>query len=303
MTDRASARANERVGFIGLGIMGRPMALNLLRSGHRLVVHSRSRAPVDELVRAGATEAASPRAVAEQCDVVITMLPDTPTVEAVVRELASALRPGALVIDMSTIHPESARSLARELSGRDVGFLDAPVSGGESGAIAGTLSMMVGGEARHVERAAPLLESVGSRLVHVGGPGGGQVTKAVNQLVVVATIEVVAEALVLAAKAGVSPSKVREALLGGFASSRILDAHGERMLQRNFVPGARAQLHVKDIEVLSSLARSGGVPLPAFEAAAAQLRALIEHGGAELDHAAMVTELERSAGVELSAAW
>ena len=291
------------IGFIGLGIMGRPMALNLVRSGHRLVVHSRSRAPVDELVRAGATDVASPRAVAEQCDVVITMLPDTPTVEAVVRELAPALRPGALVIDMSTIHPESARSLARELAQRGVGFLDAPVSGGERGAIEGSLSIMVGGDPAHVERAALLLKAVGSRLVHLGGPGAGQVTKAVNQLVVMSTIEVVAEALVLAAKAGVSPSKVREALLGGFASSRILDSHGERMIQRNFRPGGRAELHVKDIEVISSLARGGGVPLPAFEAAAAQLRALIEHGGADLDHAAMVTELERSAGVELSASW
>lgn len=291
------------IGFIGLGIMGRPMALNLVRSGHRLVVHSRSRAPVDELVRAGANEAASPRAVAERCDVVITMLPDTPTVESVVRDLAPALRPGALVIDMSTIHPESARSLARELAQRGVGFLDAPVSGGERGAIEGSLSIMVGGDPVHVERAALLLKAVGSRLVHLGGSGAGQVTKAVNQLVVMSTIEVVAEALVLAAKAGVSPSKVREALLGGFASSRILDSHGERMIQRNFRPGGRAELHVKDIEVISSLARDGGVPLPAFQAAAAQLRALIEHGGADLDHAAMVTELERSAGVELSATW
>ena len=291
------------VGFIGLGIMGRPMALNLVRAGHRLVVHSRSRGPVDELLRAGATDAGSPRAVAERADVIITMLPDTHTVEAVVRELSAALRSGCLVIDMSTIHPGSARALATELAERNVGFLDAPVSGGESGAIAGTLSIMVGGEAKHVERAAPLLEAVGSRLVHVGGPGAGQVTKAVNQLVVVATIEIVAEALVLAAKAGVSPAKVREALLGGFASSRILEAHGERMLQRNFTAGARAQLHVKDIEVLTSLAREGGVPLPAFEAAAAQVQALIEHGGAELDHAAMVTELERAAGIELSASW
>lgn len=291
------------VGFIGLGIMGRPMALNLLRAGHSLVVHSRSRGPVDELVRAGAADGGSPCGVAERADVVITMLPDTHTVEAVVREMSPALRSGGLVIDMSTIHPGTARALAAELAKRDIGFLDAPVSGGESGAIAGTLSIMVGGDASHVERAAPVLKAVGSRLVHVGGPGAGQVTKAVNQLVVVATIEVVAEALVLAAKAGVSPSKVREALLGGFASSRILEAHGERMLQRNFTPGARAQLHVKDIEVLSSLAREGGVPLPAFEAAAAQIQALIEHGGAELDHAAMVTELERAAGIELSATW
>lgn len=291
------------VGFIGLGIMGRPMALNLVRAGHALVVHSRSRPPVEELVRAGATAADSPLAVAEAADVVITMLPDTSTVEAVVRDLAPGLSRGGLVIDMSTIHPESARSLARELATREVGFLDAPVSGGERGAVEASLSIMVGGEARHVERAAPLLRAVGSRLVHLGGPGAGQVTKAVNQLVVMSTIEVVAEALVLAAKAGVSPSKVREALLGGFASSRILESHGERMIQRNFRPGGRAELHVKDIEVIGALARAGGVPLPAFEAAAQQLRSLIEHGGADLDQAAMVTELERVAGLELSASW
>ena len=291
------------VGFIGLGIMGRPMALNLVRSGRLLVVHSRSPGPVDELVRAGATAADGPRAVAEAADVVITMLPDTKTVETVVRELAGALTKGGLVIDMSTIHPESARTLAAELSARDIGFLDAPVSGGERGAIEGSLSIMVGGDAAHVERAALLFQAVGSRLVHMGAPGAGQVTKAVNQLVVMSTIEIVAEALVLAAKAGVSPSKVRQALLGGFASSRILDSHGERMLQRNFRPGGRAELHVKDVEVIGSLARSSGVPLPAFEAAAAQLASLIEHGGGELDHAALVTELERAAGVELSATW
>jgi 2-hydroxy-3-oxopropionate reductase len=291
------------VGFIGLGIMGRPMALNLVRAGHRLVVHSRSRPPVDELVRAGATAAGSPLAVAEGSDVVITMLPDTPTVETVVRELAPGLRRGGLVIDMSTIHPESARALARELAERELGFLDAPVSGGERGAVEASLSIMAGGEDRHLERATPLLRAVGSRIVHVGGPGAGQVTKAVNQLVVMATIEVVAEALVLAAKAGVSPSKVREALLGGFASSRILESHGERMIQRSFRPGARASLHVKDIEVIGALARAGGVLLPAFEACAKQLGALIEHGGADLDHAAMVTELERGAGIELSASW
>jgi len=291
------------VGFIGLGIMGRPMALNLVRAGHRLVVHSRSRPPVEDLVRAGATAPGSPLAVAEGADVVITMLPDTPTVEAVVRELAPGLRRGGLVIDMSTIHPESARTLAGELEAREVGFLDAPVSGGERGAVEASLSIMAGGEARHLERATPLLRAVGSRIVHVGGPGAGQVTKAVNQLVVMATIEIVAEALVLAAKAGVSPSKVREALLGGFASSRILESHGERMIQRNFRPGARAGLHVKDIEVLGALARAGAVPLPAFEAAAQQLRALIDRGGADLDHAAIVTELERVAGIELSASW
>lgn len=293
----------EAIGFIGLGIMGRPMALNLVRAGHRLVVHSRSRSPVDDLVEAGATACDTAAAVGAAATTVITMLPDTRIVEQVVREVVAAMRPGGLVIDMSTAHPDAARALAAECAKRDIAFVDAPVSGGERGAIAGTLSVMAGGEAPAFERAMPLFGAVSSRAVHVGGPGAGQVTKAVNQLVVLCTIEVVAEALVLAAKAGVSPSKVREALLGGFASSRILEEHGQRMLTRSFAPGGRAKLHVKDIEVVGSLAASLGVPLPAFEASAGQLAALLEHGGADLDHAALVTELERVAGIELSAGW
>lgn len=298
-----SGASGETVGFIGLGVMGRPMALNLVRAGHRLVVHSRSPGPVDDLVAAGATAVAGPAEVGAAATVVITMLPDTPTVDTVVREAAGALRRGGLVIDMSTIHPESARALARDLAGQGIGFLDAPVSGGERGASEGTLSIMAGGDAAHVERAAAILGAVGSRLVHMGGSGAGQVTKAVNQLVVLSTIEIVAEALVLAATAGVSPAKAREALLGGFASSRILDSHGQRMLERSFEPGGRATLHLKDVEVIRALGRAGRVPLPAFEAAAAQLASLIEHGGGELDHAALVTELERAAGTELRAAW
>lgn len=293
----------EVTGFIGLGIMGRPMALNLVRAGQRLVVHSRSPWPVEELVRAGATAAATAAEVGAAATAVITMLPDTHTVEQVVREVIGAMRPGRLVIDMSTAHPDAARALAAECAKRDIAFVDAPVSGGERGAVEGTLSVMAGGDAAAFERALPLFRSMSSRAVHVGGPGAGQVTKAVNQLVVLATIEVVAEALVLAAKAGVSPSKVREALLGGFASSRILEEHGQRMLTRSFAPGGRAKLHVKDIEVVGSLAASLGVPLPAFQAAAAQLARLLEHGGADLDHAALVTELERAAGIELSAGW
>ena len=295
--------STEPVGFVGLGIMGRPMALNLVRAGHRLAVHSRSRPPVDELVAAGATACDTPAAVGAAATAIITMLPDTDTVEQVVREVVATMRPGGLVIDMSTVHPEAARALRAECAAREIAFVDAPVSGGERGAIDGTLSIMAGGEAAAFERALPLFEALGSRAVHVGGSGAGQVTKAVNQLVVLANIEIVAEALVLAAKAGVSPSKVREALLGGFASSRILEAHGERMLTRSFAPGARAQLHEKDIEVLGSLAASLGVPLPAFEASAGQLVALLEHGGAGLDHSALVTELERAAGIQLSVGW
>lgn len=295
--------SGEIVGFIGLGIMGRPMALNLVRAGHDLVVHSRSPGPVGELVRAGAMAGATATEVGAAATTVITMLPDTETVERVVREVVAAMRPGGLIIDMSTAHPDAARALAAECATRDVAFVDAPVSGGERGAVEGTLSIMAGGEAAAFERAQPLFGAMGARAIHVGGPGAGQVTKAVNQLVVLATIEVVAEALVLAAKAGVSPSKVREALLGGFASSRILEEHGQRMLTRSFAPGGRAKLHVKDVEVVGSLAASLGVPLPAFEASAGQLAALLEHGGADLDHSALVTELERVAGIELSAGW
>ena len=291
----------QPVGFIGLGIMGRPMALNLLRSGLRLVVHSRSPGPVEELVRAGATAAATAAEVGTSAAVVITMLPDTHTVEQVVREVIMAMPAGGMVIDMSTAHPDCARSLAAECAERGIAFVDAPVSGGERGAIDGTLSIMAGGDAAAFDRALPLFRAMGARSIHVGGPGAGQVTKAVNQLVVLCTIEVVAEALVLAAKAGVSPSKVREALLGGFAQSRILEAHGERMLTRSFAPGGRAELHVKDVEVLRQLAGSLGVPLPALEAAAGQLALLLEHGGAGLDHSALVTGLERAAGIELSA--
>lgn len=288
------------MGFIGLGIMGRPMALNLLRAGHRLVVHSRSPGPVEELVRAGATDGATTAEVGAAVTAVITMLPDTHTVEQVVREVMAAMRAGGIVIDMSTAHPDAARTLAAECAERDIAFVDAPVSGGERGAIDGTLSIMAGGEAAAFERALPLFGAMGARAIHVGGPGAGQVTKAVNQLVVLCTIEIVAEALVLAAKAGVSPSKVREALLGGFAQSRILEAHGERMLTRSFAPGGRAELHVKDVEVLRQLAASLGVPLPALEASAGQLALLLEHGGAGLDHSALVTELERAAGIELA---
>ena len=295
--------SGETVGFIGLGIMGRPMALNLRRAGYHLVVHSRSPGPVEELMGAGAAAGATAAEVGLRTTTVITMLPDTHTVEQVVREVMAAMHPGGLVIDMSTAHPDAARALASECAERDIAFLDAPVSGGERGAIDGTLSIMAGGNATAFERALPLFGKISARAIHVGGPGAGQVTKAVNQLVVLCTIEVVAEALVLAAKAGVSPAKVREALLGGFAQSRILEAHGERMLTRSFAPGGRAELHVKDVEVLRQLAASLGVPLPALEASAGQLAALLEHGGGDLDHAALVTELERAAGIELSASW
>ena len=293
----------ERIGFIGLGVMGRPMATNLVRAGVGLVVHSRSPAPVDELVAAGATRADTPSEVAAVADVVVTMLPDTPDIERVLfadRGLLDGVRAGALVIDMSTIDPSAARGFARRLAERDVAILDAPVSGGERGAIDGTLSIMVGGPDDAFERALPILRVLGENVTHVGGAGAGQIAKACNQLIVGATIQAVGEALVLAAKAGVDPAGVREALLGGFAGSKILEVHGRRMLEGDFTPGFRAALHRKDARIVTGTADEFGSPLPSFTVVAAALEALVDAGRGDLDHAALVTLLEDAALVELS---
>ena len=293
----------ERIGFIGLGVMGRPMAHNLLRADVELIVHSRSPAPVDDLVAAGARRAATPAELASGADVVITMLPDTPTVEAVlfgeggVREGARA---GALVIEMSTIHPSGARRFAQRLSDRGVDMLDAPVSGGERGAIDGTLSIMVGGPVEAFERALPVLRIVGENVTHVGGPGAGQIAKAANQLIVGATIQAVGEALVLTAKAGVDPAIVRRALLGGFAGSKILEVHGQRMLDGDFAPGFRSVLHRKDARIVLETAEELVAPVPSFRVAASAFEALVESGRGDLDHAALVTLLEEEAGMKLA---
>lgn len=290
------------LGFIGLGIMGRPMAHNLLRAGYPLVVHDRVPEPIQELVAAGAREAESPGACARAADVVITMLPDTPDVEAVLfgpRGAASSLRANALVIDMSTIDPLSTRRFAEALASRGATLVDAPVSGGQKGAIEATLSIMVGGPREGFERARPILETLGRTVVHVGESGAGQVTKACNQLVVASTIEAVAEALVLATKAGVDAARVREALLGGFAGSRILELHGQRMLDRTFEPGFRIRLHWKDARIIVSTASQLGVPIPGFEAVARALQEMADGDGGELDHSALVIPLEEAAGVRV----
>ncbi|MFN8234007.1 MAG: 2-hydroxy-3-oxopropionate reductase [Actinomycetota bacterium] len=285
----------ERVAFIGLGIMGRPMARRVLEAGFPLTVHSRSQGPVDELVGEGASRAGSPAEAASRADVVITMLPDTPDVEHVVLGddgVASAAAPGSLAIDMSTIDPGAARRVAEALAPNGIDALDAPVSGGERGAIDGTLSIMVGGEPAAFERALPLLEAMGKSVVHVGPSGAGQVAKACNQLVVAATIEAVAEALLLAERSGVDAAKVREALLGGFAGSKILEVHGQRMLDRAFEPGFRARLHRKDARIVLEAAAATGTPIPSFEAVAAQLDRLVEDlDGGELDHSALYAAL------------
>jgi 2-hydroxy-3-oxopropionate reductase len=293
---------SERYGFIGLGLMGKPMASNLLAAGFPLVVHSRSAAPVEALVAAGAERASSPAEVAAVVDVVITMLPDTPDVEQVLvgaDGVAKGARPGSLVVDMSTVDPIATRRFAETLAAQDVAMLDAPVSGGDVGAREGTLSIMVGGPAEAFERALPLFQVMGRNIVHIGPSGAGQVAKMCNQLVVAGTLEIVSEAMVLAAKAGADPAKVREALLGGFAGSKILEVHGQRMLDRNYAPGFRAELMRKDARIVVSAARELGVSVPAFAVVQAQLERLVEDRGGEIDYSALVTLREDDAGVEV----
>ncbi|HJU57344.1 MAG TPA: 2-hydroxy-3-oxopropionate reductase [Actinomycetota bacterium] len=292
----------ERVGFIGLGVMGKPMARNLLRAGFPLRVHSRSSPPVDQLVAEGAARGSSAADVAASSDVLITMVPDTPDVELVLfgdHGIAAGAAEGALVIDMSTIDPLATRRFAERLDEMDVAMLDAPVSGGQVGAEAGTLSIMVGGPDAAFDRARPLFEAMGSTIVLVGPSGAGQVTKACNQLVIASAVEAVGEAFVLAAKAGVDPATVREALLGGFAGSKVLDLHGQRMLDHAFEPGFRSSLMAKDGRIVLEAAERLGAPIPGFRAVAKRLDAMLPAGRGELDYAALVTLLEDEARLSL----
>ena len=291
-----------RVGFVGLGVMGKPMARNLMRAGFALRAHSRSSPPVDELEADGAARASSPADVAASSDVVIIMVPDTPDVDRVLfgdRGLAAGAAEGSLVIDMSTIDPIATRGFAARLAEGGVAMLDAPVSGGQVGAEAGTLSIMVGGPEDSFERARPLFETMGSTIVHVGPSGAGQVAKACNQLVIASAVEAVGEAFVLAAKAGIDPAKVREALLGGFAGSKVLELHGQRMLDGAFDPGFRSALMAKDGRIVLEAAERLGAPVPAFRAVAERLEAMLPAGRGELDYAALVTLLEDEADVSL----
>ena len=291
------------IGFIGLGIMGKPMARNLLKGGYALVVHSRSRSPVEELGGEGAEIAASPQEVAARTHVVITMLPDSPDVEQVYageRGVFAGAGPGTLLIDMSSISPVVARELALEAKRRGLDMLDAPVSGGEAGAIGATLSIMIGGEASAVERALPIFQLLGKNIVHVGNAGAGQVTKAANQIVVGVTIAAVSEALVLATKAGVDPAKVRQVLLGGFAQSRVLNAHGQRMLEHNFRPGFRVRLHEKDLNIALAAGGEYGVPLMVTGIVAQMMTAMRSMGRGDLDHSGLVTFIEELAKIDLS---
>jgi 2-hydroxy-3-oxopropionate reductase len=290
----------ERIGFIGLGIMGKPMAANLLAAGYPLTVHTHARATVDELAALGASAAGSAREVAARSDVVITMLPDSPDVEAVVLGpdgVADGIGDGALYVDMSTISPSVSRAIATTLAQRGVEAVDAPVSGGEAAALSGELSIMAGGADEAVERAQPIFDVLGKATTHIGPPGAGQVAKAANQIVVAITIQAVAEALVLARKAGADPARVRAALLGGFAQSRILDVHGQRMLDAAYEPGFKLRLHRKDLAIALQLGREEHVPLFATAQAAELMDGLLAQGAGDRDHSALATLYEQLAGL------
>lgn len=291
---------SERVGFVGLGIMGRPMALNLLKAGYPLAVHARRPESMEPLESAGAEVCRSPAELAARSDLIFTMVSDTPDVEQVlfgpggVIEGAGA---GAVVVDMSTIAPSATRDMARRLAALGVAMLDAPVSGGEQGASEGTLSIMVGGEAPVFERVLPLFQVLGTQVVHVGGQGAGQVCKACNQVVVGATIAGVAEAILLARASGVDPSRVREALLGGFAASRILEVHGRRMIEGDFAPGFKSRLHQKDMGIVLEAAQELGLALPGAAQVAQYLNALVGRGLGEADSAALYQILAGMGGM------
>lgn len=289
----------EQIGFIGLGIMGRPMALNLARAGYRLHVHARRAESMRPLIEAGATACASPAELARQSDVIFTMVSDTPDVESVVlgeQGVLAGARAGSVLVDMSTISPAATRQLAERLAERGVEMLDAPVSGGEAGAIEGVLSIMVGGARSTFERVLPLFEVMGRNIVHVGGHGAGQVCKSCNQILVGTTIAGVAEALLFARASGVDPGRVREALLGGFAASRVLEVHGQRMIDQAFAPGFKARLHGKDMRIVTEAARELGLALPVAALVEQYLNALVGQGDGELDSSAIYRVLLRLNG-------
>ena len=289
----------EKIGFIGLGIMGKPMARHLINAGYPLLVLEKSKAAA-ELVEAGATAYAGASELAQNADVVITMLPDSPEVQEVVLGQSGVLEgihAGALFIDMSTIAPATAKHLYKVLQERSVASLDAPVSGGQVGAEAATLSIMAGGTEDAFARALPLFQCMGKNIVHIGEAGAGQTAKVCNQMIVGMTIQAVAEAFTLAKKAGVNREKMREVLLGGFAQSRILDLHGKRMIEQNFKPGFKLKLHRKDMNIALEAGKELGVPLYGSSLVAAQMDALIAQGNGELDHSALGLLMEKLSGL------
>jgi 2-hydroxy-3-oxopropionate reductase len=292
----------DAVGFVGLGVMGQPMALNLLRAGHPLTVYNRTAGRAAPLAEAGASVAVSPQAVAAASSIIFVNVSDDAAVEEVLfgpLGLVHGLAPGAVVVDMGTTSPAATRGFAERLAELGVSLLDAPVSGGEAGARAGTLSIMVGGPVDAFRRVLPLLEVLGRNIVHVGESGAGQVAKACNQIVVSATLMGVAEALTFARRQGVLPERVRDALLGGFAYSRILEVHGARMLAGDFAPGFRARLHQKDLGIVSREAQALNLALPASALAAQLVNALVAMGHAEADSSALVRVIEALGGLKM----
>ncbi len=292
-----------KIGFIGLGIMGTPMALHLANAGHELYVHTRSKVP-EAIAAAGAKACAHAAEVAAHADVIFTMVPDTPDVEAVLfgdNGVAAGLKAGSggarkTVVDMSSISPMATKAFARRIGELGADYVDAPVSGGEVGAKAASLTIMCGGDPAVFERVRPLLEKMGKNITLVGGVGDGQTTKVANQIIVALNIAAVGEALLFASRAGADPAKVRQALMGGFAASRILEVHGERMIKRTFNPGFRIRLHQKDLGLALQGARELGVSLPQTASAAQLMSACAANGMADLDHSALVKALELLAG-------
>ena len=293
----------EKVGFIGLGIMGRPMAKNLMEAGYDLVLYNRTREKAEDLAGEGDAEvAASPREVAEKSDIIVTMLPDSPDVRNVVvgeDGVLEGIREGSLVVDMSTISPVVTEELAAKVSERGASMLDAPVSGGDVGAIEGTLSIMVGGGEEDFERASPLFEAMGKTVNHVGPTGAGQVTKAANQVVVALTIEAVSEALVLGSKGGVAPEKILDVLSGGLAGNKVMEVKREKFLSHTFDPGFRSELHHKDLGIALAAGREYGVVLPVTAIVDQMLLEMKRKGWGHEDHSALLRVIEDLAQHEI----
>lgn len=292
---------NTKIGFIGLGIMGSPMATHLVDAGYHLFVYTPGKLP-EHLIEKHVTICLSSQGVAERADIILIMVPDTPDVENALfgkQGVAAGLTAGKLVVDMSSISPTATKKFAQSIHALGCDYLDAPVSGGEVGAKNATLSIMVGGSDAAFVRAKPLFELMGKNITHVGGNGDGQTAKVANQIIVALNIEAVAEALLFAARAGADPEKIRSALMGGFASSKILEVHGERMVKRTFDPGFRIALHQKDLNLALSTARELGVSLPNTATAQELFNACAAHGGLAWDHSAMVRALEKLSNFEI----
>jgi 2-hydroxy-3-oxopropionate reductase len=293
----------EKVGFIGLGIMGKPMAKNLMEAGYELVLYNRTLEKAEELAEDGAEVAANPRVVAENSDIIVTMLPDSPDVRNVVvgeDGVLEGIKEGALLVDMSTISPVVTEELAAAVKEKSASMLDAPVSGGDVGAIEGTLSIMVGGSEEDFEQAKPLFEVMGETVTHVGPSGSGQVTKAANQIVVALTIEAVSEALVLGSKGGVSPEKILDVLSGGLAGNKVMEVKREKFLSHEFDPGGKVEFHRKDLRIALEAGREYGVPLPVTALVCQMFEGLMAGGRADWDHSSLLTVIEDLARHEIA---